>query len=420
MIGIGIFINTIPLAKQVGPLGLFSYMLIGLIMMPLIISISRLTILYPAGGFYTYGAQEISPLIGFISGWSYFVAKLASVALMMHVSTLFIQELIPTLRSLNPFIIDVYFLCLFIGLNMLHIKTGSLLQAIFVLLKISPLLFLTATGTLLFKTSNIISQSYAWSSIPGTLPIVLFSLLGFEGACSLSSKIENPERNASRAILVSYGIIVTLCCVYQLIMYGIFGSFIATFKDYRDIFPHFFSLYIPDSPLIGYATTACHIAIASSALSAAYSIIFSNSWNLYALAQHNHLFLSKKLVTLNRYHTPWLCVIVQGVIVLIHWIVSQASQLPLQITGALGCTIAYSISVFSFFRAMKKHNTLAKLILPMAALGSCALLLILCTYNLYLHGLYNLLSLGILLALGLVMFFATKIAPSLANLLPSL
>ena len=61
MMGAGIFINTVELSKRAGLLSGFMYPLIGLLVLPLIIAIASLIKIYPSGGFYTYGEQEISP-----------------------------------------------------------------------------------------------------------------------------------------------------------------------------------------------------------------------------------------------------------------------------------------------------------------------------------------------------------------------
>ena len=75
MMGAGIFINTVELAKRAGLLGAFMYPLIGLLILPLIIAIAKLIKLHPAGGFYIFAQKEINPFVGYLSTWSYFIAK---------------------------------------------------------------------------------------------------------------------------------------------------------------------------------------------------------------------------------------------------------------------------------------------------------------------------------------------------------
>lgn len=406
MIGVGVFINTIPLSKATGILGAASYLAIGILMLPLILSISHLLKLHPSGGFYTFATQELSPFLGFVSTWSYFVAKLASTAIMTHVSVRFIQELIPSLAHYSPLTLDVTCILLFTLLNMQNMKTGGILQMIFTTLKLFPLLFLILTGLFLCDTQTILASTSAWSAIPSTLPLVLFSMLGFEAACSLSSSIKDAEKNASRAVLISYTMAICIYISYQLIVYLAIGPDIALLPDYRSVFPTFLQkLFGTESSLYHTAIGIFHCALASSALSAAYSIMFSNMWNLKMLAQHNHIFGSLALVQLNRHHIPWLCVVAEACIALLHLAVTGASQVPLQITSALGSTIAYLISALALLVAKINRPSISiHWSIPLFAVCNCLLLASSCIYTLYTVGIHALTSFGILFCIGITMY----------------
>ena len=78
MLGTGVFINTVELAKRAGALGFLSYLIVGILMLPLIASFATLMKIYPQGGFYAFAQKELGPLAGFVSAWSYFIAKMAS------------------------------------------------------------------------------------------------------------------------------------------------------------------------------------------------------------------------------------------------------------------------------------------------------------------------------------------------------
>ena len=95
MMGGGIFINTVELAKRTGLFSGFMYPLIGILILPLILAISQLIKMHPSGGFYVFAQKEINPFIGFLSTWSYFIAKLASASLMIHVSMSLLTQIFP-------------------------------------------------------------------------------------------------------------------------------------------------------------------------------------------------------------------------------------------------------------------------------------------------------------------------------------
>jgi hypothetical protein len=152
-----------------------------------------------------------------------------------------------------------------------------------------------------------------------------------------------------------------------------------------------------------------HCALASSALSAAYSIMFSNVWNLVVLAKHNHVFAAQTLTLLNKHHIPWVCVIAEVIVAIIHLLVTGGTQVPLQVTSALGCTITYFLSAYSLLTA-KYHRPSITIhwIIPICALGSCMLLFCSCVYTLYTVGLHALTSFCLFLIVGISMYWVTK------------
>jgi amino acid transporter len=406
MIGSGIFINTTILAQKAGILGAASYAIIGLLMLPLILSISQLLKIHPTGGFYGYAAAEISPFIGFLSAWCYFISKLASSTLTIHVSVSFLQQLFPTLAALNIFMLDGAILSMFLALNMKNIKTNESLQAVFTILKMFPIIFLILVGFMLFNFDNLSPVHWHAAGIPATLPLVLFAILGFEAACSLSSKIENPAKNASRAVLISYGIVIFIYCAYQFAFYGILGDAFYTMTDYRQAFPAVIADLLPNHASVkNLLITLLHLGIISSALSASYGIILSNSWNLYTLAQHKYTFKPSWFTHLNRHAIPWLCVLAEGAVCLIYLYVTHGSQIPLQITSALGSVIAYTLSVSALLAAKRKGKAQeCYWITPLLGFTNCMVLLTACSYRLWYEGIASLCTFGSLMLFGIAMF----------------
>ena len=155
-----------------------------------------------------------------------------------------------------------------------------------------------------------------------------------------------------------------------------------------------------------------HIAIACSALGGAYGIIFSNTWNVYTLAQHKHLFAAPALTRFNKHHIPYLCVLVEGIIYFLFLIISCGNQLPLQQLGALGPTIAYGISALSLWYAVQRKALALSPLLPLLAVGSCLILFGASIYSLITFGMSSLLMFGILFLLGSAMFWYTSQNPS--------
>ncbi len=405
MLGSGIFINSTILAKHGAFIGAACYILVGLLMLPLILSISRLLTLHPAGGFYTFAQKEIHPFAGFLSAWCYATGKLGSAVIITQIAVLLLQQVIPILGSYNPLLLNGCIMAVFLALNMLDIKTNSAIQSGFFVLKTIPILCGMSAGIYLFSSSHIPFNQINFAGIPIALPLVLFAIAGFEAACSLSSRIENAQKNAPKAILYSFFAVICTTTLFQFFLYGGLGSLLASLPDYRAVFPSLIAHILPSAPLIGtILIKAIHLAIACSALGGSYGIIFSNAWNIYALAEHNHLIGSRWLKVLNRYSIPWLCVLFEGFIYFLFLMVSHGSQIPLQQIGALGPTIAYGLSALSLFYAVRSQKTSLWIGLPLLAMISCLILFSSSIYSLLTLGISSLMLFGSLLALGIMMF----------------
>jgi len=410
MLGTGIFVNTALLAKKAGALGALGYSIVGLLMLPLVISITRLLEIHPSGGFYIFGQKEIHPLAGFISAWTYFTGKLASATFAIHTAVLLTQSVITSLNTINPLYLDAIILALFIALNMLHIRTGGKIQTLFIVFKTIPILFLLLVGSFFVQGANFTAPHLLWHGIPSILPLVLFAIAGFEAACSISSNIENARVNAPRAVLISYGTVIGIATLFQLIFYGIHGDLFNTFADYRKAFPLFVQKVIPNLPRLQEVISGIlHLGIAMSALGGSYGILFSNSWNLYTLARHHHVIGSSYLSRLNTYHIPWLCVLFEGLVGTLYIAITQGNQLPLQQMGALGSVTAYTISALSLWYACT-NNRAAHIPswLPLLGLTNCLMLTASCLYNLYYSGPTSLILFSCLCFMGICMFFYTR------------
>jgi len=411
MLGAGIFLNTVELSKRAGVLSSFSYLIIGVLMLPLVISIAKLTGMHPDGGFYAFGKKEISPLAGFLSSWAYFIGKLGSGALMAHFSLQLIQQLIPALANINILFLDSVVIILFVLLNMLNIKASSRIQTGFTILKLVPITFAILVGLYLFDSSNLSSAHRVWSGIPFALPLLFYATMGFEAACVISCKIEDPKKNAPKAIFFSYLIAVSIAAIYQLMFYSSLGTTLAVQTNYLYAFPALLQKLFPFSPSI--STTlrnVLHLALASSALGGSYGIMFSNTWNLHTIAKNRHLFFSDLLARFNRHAIPFACVIVEGLIYFTYIFVSHGKQLHLQPMSSLGVVFAYTISVLALLAAkIKRKNAPTKIWIPIVGLFSCAILIFACIRSLLDKGFASLLTFTTLLLIGSIMFFVTSI-----------
>lgn len=402
MLGTGIFINTVELSKRAGFWGSFLYLGMGLLILPLIISIAALMKLHPTQGFYGFGKAEISPFAGFISAWSYFTGKLASAMLMIHVAALLLQQVIPGLTTCSVYSLDIIVLSIFILLNMLNIRIGSYIQMGFLGLKCIPIIWVLLTGVWFFTGVPTVTLPL---QVLASFPLALYVMLGFEATCSLSSRIQDPERNGPKAIFYSCAIAVSLVFLFQFLLYALIGEQLIGLTNYLQTFPTLLMTFFGVTSWTPYAIGLLHSAIACSALGGSYGILYSNSWNLYTVAQHGHVIGSRFFTYVTKAGIPLYCLLVEGVFCLLFLWVTHGSQVPLQQVSALSSVVAYTVSVFALLCAVwhKKARSIP-LMLPILGLFSCS---ILCAATIKSFFLTSLFSLGIftgLMIIGILFF----------------
>ncbi|HEV2916595.1 MAG TPA: APC family permease [Candidatus Babeliales bacterium] len=375
MLGAGLFLNTTELAGRAGSLGFVAYLLIGILMLPLVLGMSKLVAIHPYGGFYSYGAQEIHPFVGFISAWTYFIGKLASSTLMIHTATLLFQTIIPSLAGIPSLLLDILLIIFFCMLNTLNVRIGTCIQYFFFGAKLIPVLAMISAVVYwlnpTYATTNLI-----WEGIPSTLPLVLYAIVGFEAACSLSSKIERADVNAPRVILYAYTVIVFLNSLYQWAAYAILGPQLITMKHFFEVFAAL--AYMISPWWSGYLQTLFYCAIAMSVLGAAYGILYSNLWNLYILAQHNYVWHAAIFTQLNGQNIPIACVLAEGLLCLMYILCSRGAQVPLQQITSFGIVLAYTISACALWFAIKRGAILLPRIISICALINCCMLSCIC------------------------------------------
>ena len=223
--------------------------------------------------------------------------------------------------------------------------------------KITPILFAIGSCLYLYQFWSIPSSSLLWHGIPTTIPLVLFAFSGFEACCSLSGSLENAKVNGPRVLFLSYGIVVSITIIYQLLFFLTAGENLMQQTDFLGIFPALFQVFLPHNPVFAqHIISLLYIALACASLGGSYGILFSNHWNLYALAKNNHTFFAKTLEKFNKNTIPFWCVIIEAFLCIFYLMITQGTVVVLQQISVLGCSIAYLVSVIGLIIYNNKNN----------------------------------------------------------------
>jgi amino acid transporter len=408
MIGSGIFINTVLLAQSAGAYGALAYLMMGALLSPLLLTFVYLMRLYKGGSFYEFGAG-IHPLAGFFSSWSYFIAKLGSATIGIHVFCTLVQQVIPWLRVIPILWLDGALVLLFTMLNMLNVSIGRTIQYGFLSVKSLPIFFAIGVGLYLFTPAHFVGQTLEWTHITQSLPFVLYAFTGFEACCSLSRAIQEPGKSGPKALMISYTVGVIIVVLYQLMFFGALGPQLASLANYSQAYPALLQkLFSADTPIFRMLFFILNLGIATSSLGAAYGIIYSNSWNLFVLAEKNHIFASRFIGSLNRYKAPFVCIIAEGIFIGLYILLFRGYQVPLQQICSLGMIITYATSALALgLLSWRRYSRFP--VISICALMSCLLLLWGYKDNIMIYGAWPTLYFGSILALGVGMFLIKRL-----------
>ncbi|MCK4264979.1 amino acid permease [Candidatus Babeliales bacterium] len=400
VIGGGFFLSTKVLSQKSGIFSALAWLMVGIILLPLVLVLAKLSKAHPvSGGLYVYSHKALGPFWGFLSGWGYYVGTAAGNAVILHAFRKLAEEMgliqpILSLFKISGFGSDIFFIALFATLNLFNIELLGKIEVLFTILKTIPFALVIISSFFLFTTSNITpSHSFGISGMLNSIPIVLFAYVGIEACCAIAHIIKDGKKNTSKAILIAMGIIVSLYTVIQFLIVGIHGP--AIIDPFVGIIPK-----LTNNPiLIKWGTHIVGIAILSSFLGGFYSMFYTNNWNLFAMAEENKIPLSKQLLKLNTYKSPWLCIFAQAILIIIFLMITKNIE-NLMTMSDFGVVIAYLLSTIAFIAMYKSKKS--QLIVSGLSLLSCSYLLYACFNNLAKSGILFLLPYLGLLGIGLV------------------
>jgi len=396
VVGGGFFLSAHNIFETTGLLAPFPWIICGILLLPLVQVLSKLSNVYPeAGGIYVYSKKQLGDFWGYISGWVYFIGTAAGNAMILHAFSSLLQEM--TIIKTSPLLTDITFGIIFTFLNLLNVTILEKIHIIFSILKIIPIALVIFSLPFLFSMTHIVASPIKPFGLISSMPIALFACIGIEACCAITHEIKNGKENSSKAMLSSLGIIMFIYAITQLSLLGIFGTQV-NMNPFYNIVPQF-----TQNPVaISLGNLIVKLAILSSYLGGFYGMFYVNSWNLFAIAKEKKIIFSDKLTKLNKHHTPWISVIAQGILVILFLLFTTEDVTTLMTMSAFGVVIAYILSTVSYMKLIKKN--VSDLITGTFALIGSLILLGFCINDLIHDGIQYLIPFLIILFIGFLIY----------------
>jgi len=190
-----------------------------------------------AGSAYTYAQKSISPLVGFMVGWSSLLDYLFMPMINILLAKIYFETLVPTVPSWIFVIVLVGFMTVS---NLRSVKTVANFNSVIVMLQL--VLIAVIVGMVIYGVAGgegqatLTSSKPFWSENAHLVPmitgatILCFSFTGFDGISNLSEETKNAERVIPLAIFLTafLGGMIFIASTYFLQLY--FPD-ISRFKD---------------------------------------------------------------------------------------------------------------------------------------------------------------------------------------------
>jgi amino acid transporter, AAT family len=211
-IGVGLFLGSARAISNAGPGLLLSYAIGGIAIFFIMRALGELLTYRPvAGAFASYADEFVSPLAGFITGWSYWfmwvtvgMAEITAIGIYVHNVFPDVPQWLPALISLG----------LLYGANLFAVRVYGEMEFWFALIKVGMILALIVTGLVVLsfgvgELGPTASITNLWShggffpfGIVGvllTLQIVMFAYAGVELIGVTAGEAQNPAESLPKA-----------------------------------------------------------------------------------------------------------------------------------------------------------------------------------------------------------------------------
>ncbi|TLZ51997.1 MAG: amino acid permease [Gammaproteobacteria bacterium] len=293
-IGVGLFLGSARAIHNAGPALVLAYALGGIAIFFIMRALGELLTYRPvAGSFATYADEFCGPFAGFVTGWSYWFAWIATAMAELTAIGVYVRWWLPAVPQWLPALVAL--LALY-GSNLLAVRMFGELEFWFALIKVVTIVALIVCGlvVLVFHVGDLgagASFSNLWShggflpyGVGGmllTMQIVMFAYVGVELIGVTAGEAEDPKVVLPRAtngiilrILIFY--IGALIVIMALVPWNELSPSVSPF------------VFVFEKLRVPAAAGLINLVVITAASSSCNSGLFSTGRMLWSLAQRGH------------------------------------------------------------------------------------------------------------------------------------
>jgi amino acid transporter len=185
----------------------------------LAIVFAQLSRAYPqAGGPYAYVHLAFGPFAAFIVAWGYWISIWVGNVSIATGAVSYLTPLMPWIDRVpgTSAAVTLFLLWALTAVNVYGIKASGWVQSVTTVLKVLPLLAISALGLFSVRSATVAAAAGIPLSLSGTTAaatLTLWALLGLESATIPASKVRDPGRTIPKATLLGTVITALVCII---------------------------------------------------------------------------------------------------------------------------------------------------------------------------------------------------------------
>ncbi|HYF79518.1 MAG TPA: amino acid permease [Symbiobacteriaceae bacterium] len=227
VIGSGIFaLPAVVFARAAAPgLGIAAWLIGGLISLAAALTVAELSAAMPtAGGTFQFLRAAYGPWMGFLQGWSMFLAyNSAMQAALAMIFTSYLSALIPISQT-SQTVIGIALILALTAINAVGVRFGGLIQVVSTLGKLLPIALLILFGFSRIDTANLgpflPTDGGLFAALGGALLPVLWAYDGWIITGQLSEEVRNPQRTIPLALIGGIAFVTVIYTIFNVVLAG--------------------------------------------------------------------------------------------------------------------------------------------------------------------------------------------------------
>ena len=367
IVGSDIYIVPGLVAGLIGPFALVVWIVGGAIAMVLAMVFAYCSYYVPTvGGSFAYVSQAFDDFYGFIAGWSMSIAEVIALPVFAIVFTNYLDYFVP-LTFEAQLLVRVAFIVALVAVNIVGVKAAGRINDVLTLAKLTPLILviLLGVGSIIVSPGRLGNYSplapLGLNNFGAVLVLIFWAYAGFELGTLPASEVVNPKKNIPRAMITGMAIVIFFYVMTNVAVFGV--------ANWAALASSPIPLVLVSTALLGTAGAVITVVGALASVSGTDETeVLGTARLVYAMSSDG--LLPKALGKIHpHFKTPYIAIIIEGVIALALMPFSGISQLISFAVFNLGICYLLVCLALAVLKKSDEHGLPGQNVLPWLGVG---------------------------------------------------